>query len=132
MITGKLYNVLKFLALVVLPALGTLYATLAALWGLPAAEAVVGSIVAVDTFLGVVLQISSNNYNSSTAQGTLNILESDEGKLFDLNLDGDPEYELEGKERVVFKVNKTRKTTDEVAKARTREHKPSTRSRSRG
>jgi len=108
MITGKLYNVLKFLALVVLPAVGTLYFTLAAIWGLPAAEQVVGTIVALDTFLGVILQISSTNYNSSTAQGTLNVIENAEGnKMFDLNLDGDPEYELEGKDRVVFKVNKT-------------------------
>lgn len=107
MITGRLYNVLKFCALVALPAIGTLYATLAGLWGLPAPQEVAGTILAVDAFLGVILQISSNNYNSSTAQGTLNIVESEEGKVFDLNLDGDPEYELEGKDRVVFKVNKT-------------------------
>jgi hypothetical protein len=105
-ITGKLYNVLKFLAQVVLPALATLYVTLAGLWGLPAVEAVVGTIVAFDTFLGVVLQISSSNYNSATAQGTLHITDSAEGKMFNLHLEGDPEYELEGKDRVVFKVNK--------------------------
>lgn len=115
MITGKLYNVLKFLALVVLPAVATLYATLAGLWGLPAAEAVVGTIVAVDTFLGVLLQISSSNYNSSIAQGTLAIHETGEGKTFNLELDGDPEYELEGKDRVVFKV---KKTTEPPAKLR--------------
>lgn len=115
MITGRLYNVLKFCALVAFPALGTLYVALAALWGLPAAQEVAGTILAVDTFLGVVLQISSNSYNSSTAQGTLNIIESSEGKVFDLNLDGDPEYELEGKDRAVFKVNKT---TEPPAKIR--------------
>lgn len=107
MITGTLYNVLKFLALVALPAVGTLYFTLAAIWGLPAAEEVVGTIVAVDTFLGVILQISSVNYNSSTAQGTLNVVKSQEGTLFDLHLEGDPELSLEGKDRAVFKVNKT-------------------------
>jgi len=112
MITGKMYNVLKFLALVAFPAAGTLYFTLAAIWGLPAAEQVVGSIVAVDTFLGVILQISSTNYNSTTAQGTLNVHETHEGKTFDLQLDGDPEYDLEGKDRVVFKVNKTKGILD--------------------
>jgi len=106
MITGKLYNNLKFLAQVVLPALATLYVTLAGLWGLPAVQAVVGTIVAFDTFLGVVLQISSTNYNSSTAQGTLGITETPEGKTFKLELEGDPEIELEGKDRVVFKVDK--------------------------
>jgi hypothetical protein len=123
MITGKLYNYLKFLAQIVLPALATLYVTLAGLWGLPATEAVVGTIVAFDTFLGVVLQISASSYNSSTAQGTLNIHESEDGKMFDLNLDGDPEVDLEGKDRVVFKVNKIKATP---AKPRTaRSSKPS-------
>ena len=106
MITGKLYNWLKFLALVVLPALGTLYFTLAQIWGLPAGEQVVGTIVAIDTFLGVILQISSTNYNSSTAQGTLGITEAGDKKIFNLELEGDPEYDLEGKDRVVFKVEK--------------------------
>lgn len=106
MITGKLYNVLKFLALVIFPALGTLYFTLAQIWGLPAGEEVVGTILALDTFLGVILQISSTNYNSSSAQGTLDIQETDEGKVFQLELEGDPEYELEGKDRVVFDVKK--------------------------
>jgi len=125
MITGKLYNVLKFCALVAFPALGTLYFALAGIWGLPAAEQVVGTIIAVDTFLGVILQISSNSFNSTTAQGTLNIVESPgEGKLFDLHLDGDPEYELEGKDRVMFKVNKTTKA-EPPAKPRRRRAKAS-------
>lgn len=107
MITGKLYNWLKFLAMVALPAVATLYFTLASIWGLPAAEQVVGTIVSLDTFLGVILQISSTNYNSTTAQGILGIHETADGKKFNLVLDGDPEYELEGKDRVVFKVEKT-------------------------
>jgi hypothetical protein len=105
MITGKLYNYLKFLALVVLPALGTLYVALAALWGLPSAQAVSGTILAVDTFLGALLQISSSNYNSAVTQGTLNVPKAGGGKLFDLQLDGDPEEAIEGKSHVVFKIN---------------------------
>jgi ABC-type branched-subunit amino acid transport system permease subunit len=107
MITGKLYNQLKFLAQVALPAAGTLYVTLAGLWGLPSPQEVAGTILALCTFLGVVLQISSSNYNSSTAQGTLGIHETEEGKLFRLELEGDPEVDLEGKDRVVFKVRKS-------------------------
>jgi Putative phage holin Dp-1 len=119
-ITGKLYNWLKFLALVILPALGTLYFTLAQIWGLPAGEEVVGTIVALDTFLGVILQISSTNYNSSSAQGTLGITETREGKVFQLELEGDPEYELEGKDRVVFDVKKTTELRKKPARSRTR------------
>lgn len=61
-VNTKVYDILKFLALVLLPALGTLYFALAGIWGLPAAEQVVGTIVVIDTFLGTVLQISNTNY----------------------------------------------------------------------
>ena len=63
--SNKTYDRLKFLAQVVLPAAGTLYAALAGIWGLPYAEQIVGTIVAVDTFLGVVLKISTYQYNKS-------------------------------------------------------------------
>lgn len=60
--SNKMYDVMKWIALVVLPALATLYFALAGIWGLPYAEEVVGTITAVDTFLGVVLGISSAQY----------------------------------------------------------------------
>lgn len=60
---NKVYDVLKYIAQIVLPALATLYFALAGIWGFPYAEQVVGTISAVDTFLGVILKISSNNYN---------------------------------------------------------------------
>jgi|SRR3954470_13251682 hypothetical protein len=116
MITGKLYNQLKFLAQVILPALATLYVTLAGLWGLPAVEAVVGSIVALDTFLGVILQISSSNYDSSTSQGTMHFLDTPNKLTYQLELDGDPE-ELKHKDRVVLKVRNAA-TVVPVAKAK--------------
>lgn len=106
-ITGKLYDVLKFIAQVGLPALGTLYFTLAGLWGLPSAEEVVATIVAIDTFLGVILQISSASFNAETATGTLRVTDTEDKKTFGLELDGDPEYELAGKKRVVFDVKNT-------------------------
>lgn len=61
---SKAYDTLKFVAMILLPAIGTLYAALAGLWSLPASEQVVGTILACDTFLGVVLGISSSQYNS--------------------------------------------------------------------
>ena len=63
--SNSMYDKLKFIAQVVLPAAGTLYAALAGIWGLPYAEQIVGTIVAVDTFLGVVLKISTYQYNKS-------------------------------------------------------------------
>jgi TRAP-type uncharacterized transport system fused permease subunit len=54
--------VLKYIAQIVLPALGTLYFALANIWGLPYGEQIVGTITAIDAFLGVLLGISSNTY----------------------------------------------------------------------
>lgn len=60
--TNKTYDTLKFIAQIVLPAIGTLYFALAGIWGLPYGEQIVGTITAVDTFLGAVLKISSDRY----------------------------------------------------------------------
>ena len=62
-LSNKVYDVLKQIALVWLPALATLYFALASIWGLPYGEQIVGTITAVDAFLGAVLKISSINYN---------------------------------------------------------------------
>jgi TRAP-type uncharacterized transport system fused permease subunit len=63
--SNKVYDVLKYLAQIVLPALGTLYFALASIWDLPYGEEIVGTITAIDTFLGAVLMISSSNYKKS-------------------------------------------------------------------
>ena len=63
MLSNKTYNVLKWIALVVLPAIGTLYSLLAVLWGFPYGEQIVGTITGVATFLGTILGISSAKYN---------------------------------------------------------------------
>lgn len=61
--SNKIYDVLKWIAQLLLPALGTLYFALASIWNFPYAEEVVGTITAVDAFLGVLLGISTINYN---------------------------------------------------------------------
>ena len=61
--SNKVYDVIKFVAQIVLPALATLYFALASIWGLPYGEQIVGTITAVDTFLGAILGISSMQYN---------------------------------------------------------------------
>ena len=61
--SNKAYDVLKWIAMYLLPALGTLYFALAGIWGLPYGEQIVGTITAVDTFLGVILGISTTKYN---------------------------------------------------------------------
>lgn len=66
--SNRVYDVLKWVAQYLLPALGTLYFALAGTWDLPYGEEVVGTITAVDTFLGVVLGISTVQYNKKQAE----------------------------------------------------------------
>lgn len=109
----KLYDVLKFIAQVLLPALGTLYVGLAALWGLPNPEEVSGTVLAIDTFLGVVLHLSSTAYKKSDDRfdGVMEVMPTPNGdKTYSLQLNGDP-ADLEHQDQVSFKVTKT----DEVA-----------------
>lgn len=67
--TNKVYDVLKYIAQIVLPAVGTLYFALSGIWGLPYGEQIVGTVTAVDAFLGALLKISSDNYYNSEVQG---------------------------------------------------------------
>lgn len=60
--SNKMYDVLKYVAQIVLPAIGTLYAALSAVWGLPYGEEIVGTISAVDVCLGSLLMISNEKY----------------------------------------------------------------------
>lgn len=60
--SNKVYDILKWIALVVLPAFAILYSSLAGIWGLPYAEQIPDTITAIDLFLGVVLGISSAQY----------------------------------------------------------------------
>ena len=64
-LSDKTYNVLKWIAQLLLPAMATLYFALAGIWNLPYGEEVVGTISAVDVFLGVVLGISTAQYNKT-------------------------------------------------------------------
>lgn len=60
--TNKTYDILKNLALIVLPALATLWLTISKIWGLPYGEEIAATITAIDVFLGAILKISSFYY----------------------------------------------------------------------
>ena len=61
-ISNKVYDILKWIAQYLLPALGTLYFALSTIWSFPYGEQVVGTITAIDAFLGAILGISSATY----------------------------------------------------------------------
>lgn len=103
-----LYNQLKFIALVLLPAISTLYFSLGGIWNLPNVTQVIGSITAVDTFLGVLLGLSTRAYNKSPLRfnGNIVISQNEDGKkLYSLELNDDVEN-IDNMQQVVFKVNR--------------------------
>lgn len=108
--TNALYDKLKFIALVLLPALGTLYFALDALWGWKHGTQVVGTITAIDTFLGVVLQLSSKQYYKSGANfdGDVNVIPEDGGHKVQLAFNAPPEdiVDIPGKHSMELKINK--------------------------
>ena len=63
---NKTYDILKWAAQLLLPALGTLYFALAGLWGFPYGEEIVGTITALDAFLGAILGLSNAAYKKQT------------------------------------------------------------------
>lgn len=105
-LSNAMYNRLKWTAQIFLPALGTLYFALSGTLGLPAAEEVVGTIVAVDAFLGTLLGLSTRAYKNSEAQfdGVVNVRESETHLNYDLVLNDSAE-ELKNREQLTFKVN---------------------------
>ena len=67
--SNKTYDILKWVAQILLPALGALYFALAKIWGLPYSNEVVGTITAIDAFLGALLGISTIQYKKETEYG---------------------------------------------------------------
>lgn len=59
---NETYDKLKYVAQIIIPAAGTLYFALAGIWGLPYGEQIVGTLTAIDAFLGAVLKLSSDQY----------------------------------------------------------------------
>lgn len=105
----ELYNRLKWLTMIVLPAFATLYLALSIVWGLPKGNEVVATVTALVTFLGIVLGISTMQYNNSGQKfdGAIDVQERGAGEptLFSLVLDSDPN-ELVDKDQVTFRVNR--------------------------
>jgi hypothetical protein len=111
LLSNKVYDILKWIAQYLLPASGTLYFALAAIWGLPYGEQIVGTISALTIFLGVILGISSNSYIKSGADtdGTLQIDTSNPQKdIYRMQFNGNVEN-LGNKKRVIFTVDKNSK-----------------------
>lgn len=107
MMTNTTYDFGKKLVQVILPATSALYFGLAQIWGLPAAEEVVGTIAIITTFLGVILGVSNRQYETSGAayDGRMVVAEPEDGpQVFSLELDGDP-ADLVSRDSIRFKID---------------------------
>lgn len=62
MFTNKTYDILKWVAIIVLPALATLVKVVFTIWGLPYGTEIATTITALATFLGALLMVSNANY----------------------------------------------------------------------
>lgn len=106
-LTNKQYDSAKWLTTIVLPACGTLYFAVAQIWGLPAGEQVLGTIIAVQAFLGVLLGISTQQYRNSDARfsGDINITKEPNGEKSAAISFNEHPAELGDKTEATFKVN---------------------------
>ena len=103
MFSNETYDKLKWVAQYALPAFGTLCFAIISLWGLPYGTEIIGTITAIDAFIGGLLGISSSNYEGD---GTLVVDTSNKAKdIYRLELNGFPE-ELVEKDTIILKVNK--------------------------
>ena len=63
--SNKVYDVLKFIAQIVLPAIATFYVTIAGIWNLPLGDEISRTVMAIDTLLGAILMISTASYKKN-------------------------------------------------------------------
>ena len=74
--SNKVYDILKWIALVVFPAIATLFSTISMIWGIPYGEQITSTIIAIDTALGAILGVSSVKYLKKVGDSKWNITES--------------------------------------------------------
>lgn len=106
-LSQNIYETLRWLMQYFVPGLGTLYFALSVTWGLPYGEQIVGTSVAVTSFLGVILGVSKSSYINNDADGVLNVTTSDEKDTYSMVFNG-PLEDIRAQKLVTFKVVETR------------------------
>lgn len=115
-IPNKVYDVIKWVSLVVLPAISTLYWSLASIFGWPYAEQITGAVAAIQTLIGALLGVSAKNYEGD---GDLLIDTSREDKdVVRINFNVDP-YTVGDRRTFMLKVKpeSSLETMDEIVEA---------------
>lgn len=107
LLNGRAYEILKWTAAILLPAIGALYFALSGIWGFPNGEQVVGTIAAINVFTGAIVGISTKQYyNSEPFDGVINVLNAGDPEkptTYDMVLDRDPST-IAGDRELRFRV----------------------------
>lgn len=108
MLNDKVYDVLKWITLIVLPACGSLYFGLSGIWGFPHGEEIVGSISVICLFLGSILGISTGQYNALPYDydGQLELTQDAGGTELSNLVLNKPSDDMEDGEEIVLNVKK--------------------------
>lgn len=113
-LSNRLYDILKPVTALILPAVATLYLALGQIWDFPNPDSVAQSITAINVFLGVLLLVTSKNYGGSTSDdvdspvvGQIDTTVNEDGKtVYTLAVNGDPQQVFANQDQVTFVVNK--------------------------
>lgn len=113
-LSDKLYETIKWAVGIVLPAFATMYLTLGQVWNWPNVNEIVASVTALTTFLGVVVGVSTHQYNQSDAayDGTMRVNRRGDGQLFDLVLAEDP-LNIATRKDIRFRVDTSNSNVEE-------------------
>lgn len=104
-LSNSLYDILKWVSLVLLPAFSVMYAALSGVWGFTHVQEIITTVAAIETFVGALIGISAGAHKQSKYAGDLNVTQGQDGIDLGLALEAPPEEMLDQKE-VIFKVRK--------------------------
>lgn len=115
-LSDSTYKFLKWMTMIALPAMSSLYFGLSGIWDLPNTEQVVGTYSLLIATLGTLLGISTKAYNNSDASfdGFMNVDAGDQKTIYQLELTTDEEA-LADQKQVVFKVRHTNQVPEGFA-----------------
>lgn len=109
--TNKVYDKIKWIVAIVIPAIIALYSSLASIWGFPYAEQVIATLAAINVFLGVVMKISTASYQKSY-DGTLHVDTVTDNTTDKYLFEVDDLDNISDKDHIMLKINNITKNDE--------------------
>ena len=111
-ITNKVYDIIKWIVVIVIPAVITLYSTLGNIWGFPYVIEITGTLAAIDVFLGVIMKISGVSYNKQL-DGILYVDTVTDDETDKYLFEVDDLDNIASKDKITLKINNKKPDTEE-------------------